>query len=348
MATLCNDYAVIGGGPAGLLAALLLARAGNKVTLFDRNEPNQVSFKIGESVPPAFANLLAHLQLNPLSTSVHCPIWGSRTLWAGEYLERDFIDHPQGHGWRLDRIAFEADLRQQMISEGVSVVHLTINHIEEQNDGWSLHDDTGFTHHCNFLIDASGRSGIASRKLGITREKGEPLIAVACVGKPSAETHYLTYTESQRTGWWYAAYLPNTCPIAIFHTTPRYAQEILRTPDHWHHQLNSTQLVSSAFQTSLFLTQPLRAHQARSMRLTQVYGKNWASCGDAALSFDPISSQGIFNALATAHQLATALMKQDRLTALAEYETQIRHIESIYARTKSAFYSRLSQAQATN
>jgi len=42
---------------------------------------------------------------------------------------------------------------------------------------------------------------------------------------------------------------------------------------------------------------------ANSTLLEQVSGSRWAAIGDAAISFDPLSSQGMFNAMASAMQL---------------------------------------------
>ena len=47
---------------------------------------------------------------------------------------------------------------------------------------------------------------------------------------------------------------------------------------------------------------------ANSTRLEQVAGQQWVALGDAAISFDPLSSQGMFNAMASALQLQKLLV----------------------------------------
>lgn len=46
-----------------------------------------------------------------------------------------------------------------------------------------------------------------------------------------------------------------------------------------------------------------------SSKLEQGSGEGWFAIGDAAFSFDPLCSQGIFNAMATAMQLADLLIE---------------------------------------
>src|SRR5262249_20763355 len=52
---------------------------------------------------------------------------------------------------------------------------------------------------------------------------------------------------------------------------------------------------------------PLRSTDASGGRLDQVVGAGWIAVGDAALSFDPISAQGIFNALYTGMKAGQAV-----------------------------------------
>jgi flavin-dependent dehydrogenase len=70
--------------------------------------------------------------------------------------------------------------------------------------------------------------------------------------------------------------------------------------------------------------------------------------GDAALSFDPLSSQGMFNAIASALQLTKLLIKQDfihntdthkELQFQKTYTQQIDNIWQHYLQHKKLFYS---------
>ena len=86
---------------------------------------------------------------------------------------------------------------------------------------------------------------------------------------------------------------------------------------------------------------------ANSTRLEQVAGKQWIALGDAAISFDPLSSQGMFNAMANAMQVKDLLTNFNIINdfSLAKmenfnntYSNQIEHVWSHYLKHKNLFY----------
>ena len=97
------DVAVIGGGPAGAVAAFELASNGLKTILLE-SEISPAP-KIGETLPPEARSVLQSLGLweaflddGHLASVGICSAWNSAAL-----AERDFIFNPYGCGWQLDR-----------------------------------------------------------------------------------------------------------------------------------------------------------------------------------------------------------------------------------------------------
>jgi flavin-dependent dehydrogenase len=73
-----------------------------------------------------------------------------------------------------------------------------------------------------------------------------------------------------------------------------------------------------------------RGADAGSARLASPVGDGWIAAGDAAVSFDPLSSHGILNALHTGGLAGSAVHAHlaGDATALAEYA---RHLDAVYA-----------------
>lgn len=53
---------------------------------------------------------------------------------------------------------------------------------------------------------------------------------------------------------------------------------------------------------------------ASACLLSEAAGEGWIAVGDAAMAFDPIASQGLFNALSSALVATGALLSADRLS----------------------------------
>lgn len=330
---------VAGAGPAGLVVSTLLARAGREVLLLDPHCSGR--HKVGESVPGAIARLMHRLHLPPLhhSASPHREISGIVTRWAGELRSEEALIKPEGGGWRLDRGAFERDLATTAAACGVQRKEARIRRLVRHRCGWQVETNCGQELGTGILVDATGRPAALARHLGARRVHGPPLISVWGIGERREGKHQdRTYIESTPEGWWYGAYLPDGRPLAVFHTEPALASELRRHPALWRERLARTDQLAPRFVADAFDATVLSAHDARSGHLDVACGPGWTACGDSALSFDPLSSQGIFHALACADMVATAILASDTDPTFETYQNRLHEIRIHYARRRKLLY----------
>jgi flavin-dependent dehydrogenase len=334
------DVIVAGAGPAGSAAAYTLARAGRRTLLVDK-VVDQGS-KIGETIPGAAVRLLRSLGLPaPEIDGPHRSVSTIFSSWNSyDLLARYSIHDPYGTAWRLDRDAFDSDLRLAAIAAGVTFRTKHVGELRAQHGCWEVRFCDGAIEHTKWIVDATGRRAALARRLGVKRLRDERLIAFYGVGRIDPDWQVdLTIVEAVSEGWWYAARLPSGAPIAGFHTRARKAADFRIERDAWTEKLIQTQHVSKFVSPELF-DKPPRALDARSARLAGFDGDRWVACGDAAMCFDPISGQGIFSALQSGQAAAEAVVHalDGDYTKLSQYSSGMEDAWTIYRSRARTIY----------
>jgi flavin-dependent dehydrogenase len=351
------DAVVVGGGPAGAIAALVLARAGRRVLLADRSGRGP---RIGEALPPAARPLLRDLGLLPrVMADGHLTCFGNASAWgSGDLRSHDFIFDLHGAGLHLDRARFDASLREAAAAAGAKVIAGARVHVRRGSRAASPIAE-GSDHEvrlridgpdeavgCRWIVDASGRAATAAISWGATRHTADRLVAVyarLAPGRPDRDSR--TLIEACADGWWYSALLPSRERIvAFFSDSDLVERRALLSPDGrglLDGIARTRHLCDVLTASGYVMTGPPRGADASSSRLDQVVGRDWIAAGDAALAFDPLSSQGLFNALYTGMQagrtLDAALAGDDR--ALDAFAARIEEIHRHYRHNLAAAYA---------
>src|SRR2546430_17305273 len=103
-----------------------------------------------------------------------------------------------------------------------------------------------------------------------------------------------TLVEAVEDGWWYSALLPNGQVVAAFMTDADiYARAFKSSRYCFKQQLQKTEHTNGRLCASTPISVP-PVVSANSSRLNKVACKNWLAVGDAAMAFDPLSSQGVY------------------------------------------------------
>jgi len=148
--------------------------------------------------------------------------------------------------------------------------------------------------------------------------------------------------ESCSNGWFYSAPLPRSGRMVIFFTDedlPDYRE--IWSEAGWNKMIRHTSLISDllAFQPQLKVG-PLRRGVANTSRLNRAAGPSWEAVGDAAMAFDPLSSQGMSAAIAGGANAAASLIEAQsgEGNAISQYRDWLHQNFTGYAHQYKHYY----------
>jgi len=339
-----RDVAVVGGGPAGTATALRLAAAGCSVVVLERGTYDRP--RVGETLAPGVQPPLRALGVwERFAALGSLPSWGTRSVWASAVPdEHAHMTAAYGRGWHVDRCAFDRMLAGSARDAGADVrPGWPVATCAHDASGWRVRSVDGNTVNARVLVDATGRRAGPGRALGARRESFDRLVAVSggWDGVDVTEEHYLLL-ESVPEGWWYTAPVPEARMVGTLLTDADICRRLgLSRASAWHERLREARLTAARVAGRGSCSRP-RVDPAGSTRLLRRGdSRPWLAVGDAATTFDPLSSQGILAALETGSQAAAAVQSslQGDQAVLARYQQSLDDHWAIYLRSLRFFYA---------
>jgi flavin-dependent dehydrogenase len=333
------DVAVIGGGPAGAAAALTLLRyTRRRVVVIERSDYEE--WRAGETLSPGVLPLLQYLGV---SIGEHLRASGTAAAWGAPHVvSRDFFFTGAGDGLNLDRRAFDRSLIAAVpeVLLRTHVVDVASGRPARRPTGVSPGDDAPWTLQltdrtltADFVIDASGRSASFARRVGAKPQLHDQLTGVISVYATRGEIEPSTLVEAVPYGWWYSAPIPGEQLVVALMTDADIVRERRQA-------LPDAPATKARVADARLVRQPviLPAHSAR---LDRIAGDGWAAAGEAAASFDPLSSMGIGYALTSginAARAADSWLRGNR-DHLETYAADVaRHFDA-YLDRRGAYYA---------
>lgn len=329
------DVIVVGGGPAGATTAALIADAGRRVLLLERDPSPR--FKIGESLIPATYDTLERLgMVERLSASHFTKKYSVQFFSRGEkasspfyFEEAEGFDHPQT--WQVVRSEFDQMLLDNAarlgaeVHRGVKVTEVLFDgeravgvEVKAARGATRQDGDTTLSRHlmASVVVDASGQSGMLARRFELRQE--DPQLRNAAIFSHFKGAHRdpgidegatLVMETRDKDSWFWYIPLPGD-QVSVGVVAPL---EYLVRPDDkrppqevFDEQVALCPALAERLEGS-FQAFPAQVLRDFTYRSRQRAGDGWVLVGDAYGFIDPLYSSGVLLALKSGEMAADAI-----------------------------------------
>lgn len=316
------DILIIGAGMAGCISAMSLHRDFN-IVLVEKATDNDCY--LTETLIASSKRIFKELKLQDWLLTEHCrktytPCDGSVSYWGGDApVYTDALRNPEGENWILNKKHFTDELRNRTQQFSFPLLRGTVHTLCYEDGYWNIEmkvkDGVRQWYRAKFVIDASGRSAVAARKVGVKRVIEDKLICIsAVINNPTG--NLLCTTFSDKNGWWFVCPLnSNDMQLSYYTDADLTGKKLTGKAEQFKAFVDTNTEFRKRFGGAhLNRFQFLGTSAANTSRLERFCAKGWCAIGDAAMCFDPLSSQGSFKAMATAMQLTALLRNYNFIT----------------------------------
>ena len=352
------DVAIIGGGPAGSTAAALLAQAGRRVILFEREKFPR--FHIGESLLPFSMKAFTRLGLHEkFSRAGFIKKYGGEIIGAcsengTKFYFKDGYRSQTDHAYQVTRGDFDKVLLDHARESGAHVHEQTaVDGIDFSHDGIQLgvRSDGSFRSvRARYLVDASGRNSVLGRQFKIKKNYDH-------LQKLSIFAHYegvwrrdgidgtLTVLVRAVDRWfWLIPVTAERTSVGMVLDSETFRKSKVTAEDFLEQALAEQPTIAKRMTNARRVTK-VYLEADFSYRSARLYGDRWLLTGDAAGFIDPIFSSGVFLAVFSGEKCADVLnevldrpRKAKRL--FARYERSVNRAMDVYLRFVNAWYTK--------
>ncbi|HEY4282864.1 MAG TPA: NAD(P)/FAD-dependent oxidoreductase [Chthoniobacterales bacterium] len=346
------DVAIVGGGPAGSSTATLLARAGRKVIVFEREKFPR--FHIGESLLPF--SMKAFKRMDLLQKFERA---GFLRKYGGEFFSacceegvkfyfKDAYRSQTDYSFQVTRADFDKLLLDHARESGATVrEETTVDRVEFSDQGvtlgWKVTKHPAATGmesngtreqgeiRARYLIDASGRNSLLGSKFNLRKTYQH-------LQKLSIFAHYDGMTRAEGIDgtlttlirgidrwFWIIPLTPSRTSVGVVMDSEIFKRS-KKSPETFLEESIAEQPILNKRMTNARRASEAYVAADFSYRNCQLFGERWLLAGDAAGFLDPIFSSGVFLAVFSGELAA------DMLDAILDDPSKARKLFPIYQR----------------
>jgi len=316
------DVVIIGAGPGGVSAAMLLSRRGHSVWLIERQVFPR--FVTGESLLPRCNDLLEEAGLlDAVKAQNYFVKQGARFVREGSVCEFSFAEQfskSYPSTWHVPRDHFDKVLSDTAQEQGVPVFfQTTVTSVKTGSEPQVVcvgEEGRERVIRCKFIVDASGYGRVLPRLLGLDVPSAFPIrksvfTHVEDGGRSGASKTGQTWVIWQASDVWFwiipfssgRTSLGVVAGLDFYKRLPLEPAALLRTA------MEQDPFLAEQFGDAAFLFEP-RVIEGYSIGVKQLFGDGYCLVGNTTEFLDPVFSSGVTLALESANRAAKVLSRQ--------------------------------------
>jgi FADH2-dependent halogenase len=352
------DVAIIGGGPAGSTAATLLAKAGRRVIVLEREKFPR--FHIGESLLPFSTQAFDRLGVREKLDRTFLPKFGGEIVAACgtkgvKFYFKDGFRTRRDRAYQVTRSEFDKLLLEHSRENGAEVREETeVKKIAFEEDRVKIDIETSdgarSIIESRYLLDCSGRQTTLGNFFKLKKSYDH-------LQKFSVFAHYENVDRAEGIDgtlirmvrgldrwFWMIPLTPTRMSIGVVMDTTTYRAMKLPAEAALEKCIGEQPMVLERM-TRAERVSPVYSAGDYSYRNARLFGDRWLLAGDAAGFIDPVFSSGVFLAIMSAEKAADALdevlndeSKKRRL--FKDYSRRVNYVMDVYLTFVTSWYRR--------
>ncbi len=353
-----HDVIVIGGGPGGSCAATVLAKAGRRVLLLEREKFPR--FHVGESLLPYNHAIFEELGLLPILEKAGFPAKRGAQFHIADgskgtafvFGKGRFTRHPAA--FQVERSRFDEILLRHAESCGAEVrEEFSVKRTANDADGVEVEgigrDGSRATFRARFLVDATGRDNLTGNRDGL-RDMNPKLRKLAVFAHfsgvrldPGTAGGDTVIVRLENKWFWVIPVGVDKVSVGVVMERDEFAAAKSTPGEVFERWRDSSVAMKERLADARRLTE-YHVTSDWSYRNRSFHGPRLVRVGDAAGFIDPIFSSGVFLAMHSARIAAHAIDDAlagggDGAAGFVRYERRMRDALGIYSEMVEKFYT---------